>query len=207
MSFETETYKGHEIKIEQDLNPESPREWDNLCIIHTAHRNYSIGDVNHNDRESIKAAEREAKQNGDLVLPLYMFDHSGITIALTPFSCRWDSGQVGFVQVPRKAMMEEFGKKIFTSQLKQKGRKIAEGEVETLDVYIRGEVCGYTVDDDGDSCWGFYSVKDAIQEAKGSIDWTVTEAKKKHCEQLKTWIKNKVPFEYRTTLSTALSVE
>jgi hypothetical protein len=207
MSLETETYKGHEIKIVTDLNAESPREWDNLCIIHTAHRNYSIGDVSHNDRESIKAAEREAKRNGDLVLPLYMFDHSGITIALTPFSCRWDSGQVGFVQVPRLKMMEEFGKKLFTSKLKQKGRSLAEGEVETLDIYVRGDVCGFDVDDGADSCYGFYSVKEAMAEAKSVVDWMVKEAKEKHCEQLKTWIKNKVPFEYRTTLSTAMAVE
>lgn len=207
MSFETETYKGHEIKIEQDLNPESPREWDNLCIIHVAHRNYSFGDQNYNDRESIDEAFHEAKRNGDLVLPLYMLDHSGITISLSPFSCPWDSGQVGFVQVPRKAMMEEFGKKLFTSKLKQRGRSIATAEVETLDTYIRGDVCGYAIDDDGDSCSGFYSIEVAIAEAKSSIDWMVKKAKKKHYEQLKTWIKNKIPFEYRATLSTALSVE
>jgi len=206
MSLETETYKGHEIKIVTDLNAESPREWDNLCIIHVAHQHYNIGDENYNDHESIKAAEREAKRNGDLVLPLYMYDHSGITIALTPFSCKWDSGQVGFVQVPRLKMMEEFGKKLFTSQLKQKGRKIAEGEVENLDTYVRGDIVGYTIDDDGDSCWGYYSVEDAMGEAKGVVDWMIKDAKDKHCEQLKTWIKNKVPYEYRTTLSTAMEV-
>ena len=205
--METETYKGHEIKIEQDLNPESPREWDNMCIIHTAHNRYSIGDVNHNDRESIHKAEREAKRNGDICLPLYMYDHSGITISLSPFSCRWDSGQVGFVQIPRKKMLKEFGKRIFTSKLKAKGRQLAEGEVETLDTYIRGDVVGYTIDDDGDSCWGYYSVEDAMGEAKSVIDYIVKEAKKKHCEQLKTWIKHKVPFEKRTTFSTALAVE
>ena len=206
MSLETETYKGHEIKIVSDLDPESPRTWDNIGIIHVAHRSYYIGDVNHNDAESIHEAEREAKKNGDICLPLYMYDHSGITIALTPFHCRWDSGQVGFVQIPRKKMLEEFSRKIFTSKLKQKGRQIAEGEVETLDTYIRGDIVGFDVDDGADSCSGFYSVEDAMAEAKGVVDWMVSEAKKKHCEQLKTWIKHKVPFEKRTTLSTALEV-
>ena len=166
----TETHKGHEIKIEQDDNAESPREWDNLCVIHVAHRRYSIGDENYNDSASIHAAEREAKRNGDICLPLYMYDHSGITIALTPFSCRWDSGQVGFVQVPRDKMIEEFGKKIFTKALKEKGLELAQGEVETLDIYIRGDVVGYTVDEDGDSCWGFFGVEEATNEAKSVID-------------------------------------
>lgn len=206
MSIETETYKGHEIEIKLDHNPESPREWDNICIIHIAHGSYSFGDKHHSNLESAKEAEREAKRTGDLVLPLYMYDHSGITIALTPFSCPWDSGQVGFVQVPRKKMMEEFSKKIFTKQLKEKGREIAKGEVEALDIYIRGDIVGYVIDEDGDSCWGYYSVEDAMMEAKSVVDYDVAETKKQHCEQVKTWIKNKVPLEYRTTFSEALEV-
>ena len=206
MNAETITYKGHTIEIEYDQNPESPREWDNICIIHVAHRNYAFGDENYNDAESIKQAEREAKKNGDICLPLYLYDHSGITISLSPFRCPWDSGQVGFVQIPRKKMLEEFSRKIFTSPLKEKGRKIAEGEVKDLDTYLRGEIFGYIVDEDGDSCWGYYSVEDAMMEAKSIVDWEVNEAKKKHCEQLKTWIKHKVPYEHRTTLSEALEV-
>ena len=30
-----------------------------------------------------------------LMLPLYLYDHSGITMNTTGFSCPWDSGQVG----------------------------------------------------------------------------------------------------------------
>jgi hypothetical protein len=32
-----------------------------------------------------------------VVLPLYLYDHSGLTISTSPFSCRWDSGQVGYI--------------------------------------------------------------------------------------------------------------
>ncbi len=135
-----------------------------------------------------------------MVLPLYMYDHSGITIALTPFNCRWDSGQVGFVQVPRLKMMEEFSKKIFTKQLKEKGLLHAQAEVETLDVYIKGDVCGFVVDDHDDSCWGFFSVKDALEAARESIDYTIKHNTDKHCNQLKTWIKNKVPMEHRSSM-------
>jgi hypothetical protein len=203
---DSKTYKGHEIEIKYDENPESPRNWDNVCVFHIAHRRYAFGDKNYNDSESIHAAEAEAKRNGDLVLPLYMFDHSGITISLTPFSCPWDSGQVGFVQVPRKSFVEEFGKKNFTPKLKKKAREWAESETKTLDSYIRGDVYGYVIDEDGDSCWGYYSEEDAMEEAKSIVDWIVKEAKKKHCEQLKTWIKNKVPLSIRTTMEEALEV-
>jgi len=203
---DTKTYKGHEIEVKYDENPESPREWDNVCVFHVAHCNYNFGDENYNDSASIKAAEAEAKRNGDLVLPLYAYEHGGITISLGQFSCPWDSGQLGFVQVPRKKFVEEFGKKNFTPKLKAKALKWAQSETETLDKYIRGEVFGYVIDDDGDSCWGYYSIEDAMDEAEGIIDWIVKDAKEKHCEQLKIWIKNKVPMENRHTMKTALEV-
>lgn len=31
------------------------------------------------------------------ILPLYLYDHSGITMNTTGFSCPWDSGRVGFI--------------------------------------------------------------------------------------------------------------
>ena len=170
MTAETKMYKGHKIEIKYDENPESPREWDNICIFHITHSRYSFGDKNYNDRKSIDNAFHEAKRNGDIVLPLYMYEHSGITISLSPFSCPWDSGQVGFVQVPRNKIIEEFGKKIFTKKLKEKALEWAKIETETLDSYIRGDVYGYVIDEDGDSCWGYYSIEDAMIEAKSVVD-------------------------------------
>ena len=31
------------------------------------------------------------------ILPLFLLDHSGLTISTSPFSCPWDSGQIGFI--------------------------------------------------------------------------------------------------------------
>ena len=167
---QTETYKNHTIEIKYQNDPESPREWDNICIVHNCHSRYSLGDKNYNNREDIDEAMHEAKKNGDIIVPLYLYDHGGITISLTPFSCPWDSGQVGFVQVPRKKMLEEFGKKNFTPKLKVKALEIAESEIETLDRYVKGEVYGYIIDEDG-GCWGYYSIEDAQNEAKAVIDY------------------------------------
>jgi len=203
---DSKTYKGHEIVIEYDENPQSPREDDNICVFHVAHNHYSFGDENYNEYEDIKQAEREAIADGDICLPLYMYEHSGCTIALTPFSCPWDSGQVGFVQVPRKKMIEEFGKKYFTPKLKRLALKWAQNEVETMDIYMRGEIVGYIIDEDGDSCWGYYSIEDAMAEAESIIDYDIKAATKSHFDQLKQWIVNKVPLYVRTTMADALSV-
>ena len=195
---ETIKYCGHMIEILTDDNPWNPREESKICIFHIAHNHYCFGDENYNDFESIKAAKNEAIRNGDIVSPLYMFDHSGITISLSPFSCPWDSGQVGFVQVPRKIMIKEFGTKIFTPKLKKRALKIMEHEVSELDSYIKGEAYGYVIDEDGDSCWGYIGdIKYCIEEAKGVIDYIVKNDRKEHCEQIKKWIKNKVALIYR----------
>jgi len=41
---------------------------------------------------------------------LYLYDHSGITMSTSPFSCPWDSGQVGFAYVDRATVEREWGK-------------------------------------------------------------------------------------------------
>jgi hypothetical protein len=168
-------HNGRTINIFQDECIFSPRENDNICIFHIAHRRYSFGDKNYNDAESIHAAEAEARQNGSVILPLYMYDHSGQTISLNgdryPYNDRWDAGQVGFVEVPKKAMLENWGKKNFTQKLKAKAVEVAESEVEEMDSFMRGEVYGYSINDVEDSCWGFIGdIKYCIEEAKSVVD-------------------------------------
>jgi len=201
---ETEIYKNHTITIEYDENPESPREWDNICEIHHWHRKYNLGDVRHTSTESVEAMLAKSKRQGDLVMALYCYEHGNITISLNSFYGKlpqghyeFDSGQVGFVVIRREKMLEEFGKKTFTAKLKKRAREIAEAEIETFDAYLRGEIYGYIIDDDRDSCWGFYGIEDAIDEAKNTIDYIVKQERKSHFEQLKIWIRNRVPFQYR----------
>ena len=87
MIAETEIYKNNTIEIHYDENSESPREWDNICVIHVAHRRYNFGDKNYNDYESIKKAEKEALKNGDIVLPFlyHRFLVPGIVVKLVLF--------------------------------------------------------------------------------------------------------------------------
>jgi hypothetical protein len=100
------------------------------------------------------------EENPAVILPLYMYDHSGISISTSPFSCRWDSGQIGFILVSKKKALEEFGGKKVTIKLQQKLEAILEAEVETYTQYVEGEVYGFQiVDEEGDhidSCYGFY---------------------------------------------------
>ena len=54
-------YKGYIIEIEQDENPESPREWDNLTTMICFHKKYNLGDkhdIKHQDYSSWNEMEQ-----------------------------------------------------------------------------------------------------------------------------------------------------
>lgn len=125
---------------------------------------------------------------GLVIKPLFLYDHSGITISTGRFSCPWDSGQVGYVYVTPAKIEEEYpGKKLSDVvdtedgkplTLRDRINKIIDGEVEEYDQYLTGEIYGYVItrtkedgeDDDSEdelnSCWGFFGEKCAIEEAK-----------------------------------------
>ena len=98
--------KKFELEIEQDSSPDSPRTWDNLGTMVCFHKRYNLGDktdYRSSDYDSWDELKQGIIENeGEVViLPLFLYDHSGITISTTPFSCNWDSGQVGFIFVSK----------------------------------------------------------------------------------------------------------
>jgi hypothetical protein len=182
---ESTTYRHHEIVIEYDECGESPRDWDNICELHYCSNRYYLGDKEHNhEAHELREIEAEAERQGDMVFPYYAYIHGGVTVSMSPFSCPWDSGQCGVIIVRRKKMLEEFGGKRWTKALREKALLHAKSELETFDKYLRGEVYGYIIDGDGDSCWGYYSIEDAMTEAKSTIDYMVQQARKAYVESI-----------------------
>lgn len=41
-----------------------------------------------------------------IFMPLFLYDHSGITMNTCGYSCRWDSGQVGYIYTDRKTILD-----------------------------------------------------------------------------------------------------
>ena len=214
-AIETIEYRGFEINIYQDENPEDPREWDNLGTMTCFHNRYNLGDKHDfnspeemwislagelchyfdDNLEGITIEEvKEIVCKDFVVLPLYLYDHSGITMSTRPFSCPWDSGQVGIIYASNEKAEKE------TEDYKGNPNivDILTGEVETYNKFISGEVCGYNIEPthrnksiecDG-SCSGFYDYDHMVSEAKEAIDYSIKEYKeemtKQHKERMAT---------------------
>ena len=176
------TFGAYTINVQQDSDCESPREWDNLGTMTYWHRNYILGDVDgskeyqydqdmfwydlagieETDSNLDKAMELANKKN--IILPLYLYDHSGITMSTSSFSCQWDSGQVGWIYISLEKVRKEYSAKRVSKKLRARVEKYLTGEVETYDSFLTGNVLGFSIvrnDDDGDevdvdSCWGYF---------------------------------------------------
>lgn len=119
-----------------------------------------------------------------IMLPLYLYDHSGITMSTGPFSCPWDSGQVGWIYVTKKKVREEYGWKKLNKKRIEKIEGHLKAEVEEYDRFLAGRVygfvitehgickhCGAEIEADVDSCWGHFMdsyelLKDVKEDVK-----------------------------------------
>jgi hypothetical protein len=176
------------LTVEQEESPESPRDWDNLGIMICWHRKYSLGDehtykdtdemygelyrqfigeepeqFDHETDEDFGKRITEEVNNHIIILPLMLYDHSGISMSTSrgyPFNDQWDAGQVGWIYA-QKGDDEEKTEKILVS------------EVDTYDKYLRGDIlcfrldkkmycptCKHTFLEQVDSCCGFYGLED-----------------------------------------------
>lgn len=174
---------GKIVRIFQDLDPESPREWDNLGTMTCFHREYMLGDKategHQQDAQAflnwLRAHEEEL-----IALPLFLYDHSGLVMSTDnseyPFSDRWDAGQVGYIYVERVAVREEWGWKRISLKRERRIRELLRSEVETYNQWLRGDVYGYVISErcpscnrvleEGSSCWGYFGMDWIWEELK-----------------------------------------
>jgi hypothetical protein len=181
---ETKEVGQYKIEIHYDECAESPREWDNLGTMACFHGRYNLGDKHNLSIEEVKEIA-EAQDN--VCLNLYLYDHGGITMNCSGFSCPWDSGQVGIIFVSFDKIKKEYGDT--SPETLEKVRGYLKGEVETYDAFIRGEVYGFKIfkvttcdkcneshEEDLDSCWGFIGDSDdCMKEAESIVNHMISK--------------------------------
>lgn len=163
------------LRIERDEDASNPRDDDNIGTMVCFHRRYQLGDKNQpykqsdfNSWDELKFAIETDNPGTTTILPLYLYDHSGLAISTGEFLDHWDSGQVGWIYASQLVMDNE--------SIKLENReKILEGEVSNYNEYLRGNIYGYVITDAEtgdfiDSVGGFYGEDEAKQEGKAALD-------------------------------------
>ena len=176
LATEKEFYKNHRIEIHYDENPNHPiRDFDYMSTFVCWNNRYNLG--HKHEFDSPEDFQLFVKENQiPIVVPLYVYIHSGITISTGSFSDVWDSGQVGWAYISKETILKEYGS--LTEENIKKAQSVLEAEVKEYDCFMTGDVYGYKIideetDEEYESCWGFSgydSIKEMIEECKSIID-------------------------------------
>ena len=85
-----------------------------------------------------------------VVLPVYLLDHSGLSVSTHSFNDPWDSGQTGIIFASFDKVREEYGVETVTPEIRSKAEDLLRGEVEQYDAYLNGECYGYELYKNGE---------------------------------------------------------
>ena len=169
-AIHTESYRGCTIQIEQDFDPPNPRkQWSNLGELLCIHSRYSLGDEH--DYRTPEDIQEYTNKTAAICLPLYLYDHGGMSISTRSFAGRaphadWDSGMVGYAIVTRAAILKNYNCRRISRQVLGRAQMVLQAEIREYDLYLRGEIYGFEVsypDGTADSCWGYFG------ESKGYV--------------------------------------
>lgn len=190
------------LKIVYDENALNPREdYEHLGTMICFHPRYTLGDhhdytspqeflrdlalelMTHHDGDSDEVCDAtperwlEIIEKHTIILPVYMYEHSGVALSTAPYSCPWDSGQVGWIYATYKQI-----KRWYNDEVPEKAQleQALAAEVKEMSAYLNGENYGFELYEkcDGcghegvliDSCYGFTGdLSEAIEAMKDHV--------------------------------------
>jgi hypothetical protein len=173
-------YRGCTIKISQDGTCPDPREANrNLGLMVCFHHRHTLGDTGgkrhhacgHPQYQTPAEVEAFIKRERALSLPLYLYEHSGITMKTSPFSCRFDSGPVGYIYVTPSTVRYEYNRRRITADLRCRVLDYLREEVAIYDAYISDECYEYVIlDPVGEEIGSFAGFYGSDHKASGLME-------------------------------------
>lgn len=167
------------VQDEDPIDPRDPKYQDNLGTMVCWHRDYVLGDKQLKTQEEAEELINSFA-NGDVKLPLRLYDHSGISMSTGngyPFNDHWDSMAVGYIYVKAEKIKKEAPKGTPSEQMEWATRTL-EQEVKEYNAFISGdmigfviyeekvcETCGHHSEEVLESSWGYCTTKDCLAEA------------------------------------------
>lgn len=139
------------VLVDYDEFPMNPLEYEDVVrIVCLNHRRYNVG---HEQVDMDEVEElRQRLLGGEMAgyRPVYMYDHSGIALSTSPFSCQWDSGLIGWAYVTKDAAIE-VGFDPDSAEGRHAVGRLIEEVVKRYGHYVAGDAWYIrVVDEDGD---------------------------------------------------------
>ena len=155
-----------------------------------------------------KAEERVQKwiDKNLFVLPVHVYEHGGIAMSTGSFSCKWDSGQSGFIYSDKTRACDLAGKKRMSKAVEKRVYEAMKGHIKYRDALCQGQVFGYSWEYGG--CSGFVEVEYPrdrdymMSEARAEIDSHIAREHSKVIAKKKAEITNRVPLAKRSEYAT-----
>lgn len=154
-----------------DYAPNPRKEWDHEGVmVYKEGSDIELGDL-------AVDPETFTPPAGAVCIPVYAIIHSGVSVHTVPFFDPVDSGQCGWIYMPREV--------IEANHLSDdEAERWLEQEVKEFDAWLRGEVYMYTVykkseafeDEFVDGCGGIYGYEYACECAMEALEDAVEEA-------------------------------
>jgi hypothetical protein len=170
--------KNYKLEVVPDNSPINPREDDNITTMVCFGKYDYLGDKHDyksNNFDSLDELKEhiESEYKVLMIKPLYVYDHSGITISTSPFNDRFDTSRIGWVFIDEKKLKTICGEGTYTDK---ELNEWIDGEVKMYDKYLVGDCYGYEIFeietcDKGhqhknliESCYGYYDEKDCHED-------------------------------------------
>ena len=164
---------GVEIKVGVSDLQLDDREWGPPSKMVCFHDNYRIGDPHDYKQEQysswngLKKAILRDNPNA-VILPVYMYDHSGLAFSTAPFSCPWDSGRVGFIFLSLDEIRKMHNIKRVSKKMRKKIEEALAQEVLDYSNSLSQSYYFFQIEDEP-SCHGFDSEEEALEQAMVEI--------------------------------------
>lgn len=172
-SKNSKNYIAHIYYDEDVPNPRGTDNWLGHFVMY--HNKYDFSDEEIKRKfPDIEDLYDYFEQTKCVKLPVYMLDHSGLTISTSSFNDPWDSGCVGVIFLSEEEIKKYLGKSIITREDYDNIITILSKEIDYLDIWVRGDIYGFVVidkdtDEQIESCWGFYDLDECKEAIKDSV--------------------------------------
>lgn len=117
---------------------------DSMAILNSLAKQLNIPDYYDLEQFDLIRAIEKADPNKEVIVvePLYKFEHSGVIYNTSPFTCPWDSGQIGYIF----STINDF-KSVGLEWNAEKAKEYIKGELDLYNNYISGECYGFRVEE------------------------------------------------------------